>query len=124
MWFEGCCTVFKEFDSRCTWVESKGQRGNQLAEGCSGLSVQALEQVRDFDNKVELREVRRDKRRQRDAEDEQVCSKHQEVSAQSKGYGLGPNRWSFVRFGQSPSDIFNVGPACTSYTRTTYGPNR
>ncbi|KAF3503768.1 hypothetical protein F2Q69_00044299 [Brassica cretica] len=47
--------------------------------------------------KVELREVRRDKRRQRDAEDEQACSKHQERSAQSKGYGLGPNRWSFVR---------------------------
>ena len=74
--------------------------------------------------KVELREVRRDKRRQRDAEDEQACSKHQERSAQSKGYGLGPNRWSFVRFGQSPSDMFNVGPACTSYARIIYGPNR
>ena len=69
--------------------------------------------------KVKLREVRRDKRRQGDAEDE-----HQEVSAQSKGYGLGPNRWIFVRFGQSPSDMFNVGPACTSYARIIYGPNR
>ena len=29
-----------------------------------------------------------------------------------------------VRFGQSPSDMFNVGSACTSYARTTYGPNR
>ncbi|KAF3488139.1 hypothetical protein F2Q69_00053124 [Brassica cretica] len=47
--------------------------------------------------KVELREVRTDKRRQGDAEDELVCSKHQEGSAQRKGYGLGPNRWSFVR---------------------------
>ncbi|KAF3537621.1 hypothetical protein F2Q69_00024866 [Brassica cretica] len=74
--------------------------------------------------KVELREVRRDKRRQRDAEDEQVCSKHLEVLAQSKGYGLGPNRWSFVRFGQSPLDMFNVGSACTSYAWTTDGPNR
>ena len=51
--------------------------------------------------KVELREVRRDKRRQGDAEDELVCSKHQERSAQRKGYGLGANRWSFVRFGQA-----------------------
>ncbi|WZZ86562.1 hypothetical protein YC2023_115141 [Brassica napus] len=29
-----------------------------------------------------------------------------------------------VRFGQSPSDMFNVGSACTSYARTTYGPNQ
>ncbi|KAF3610067.1 hypothetical protein DY000_02049007 [Brassica cretica] len=51
--------------------------------------------------KVELREVRRDERRQGNAEDELVCSKQQEGSAQRKGYELGPNRWSFVTFGQA-----------------------
>ncbi|KAF2555071.1 hypothetical protein F2Q68_00016646 [Brassica cretica] len=51
--------------------------------------------------KVELREVGRDERRQGNAEDELVCSKQQEGSAQRKGYELGPNRWSFVTFGQA-----------------------
>ena len=33
-------------------------------------------------------------------------------------------RVSDVRFGQSPSDMFNVGPTYTSYARTTYRSNR
>ncbi|KAF3600953.1 hypothetical protein F2Q69_00037850 [Brassica cretica] len=158
--------VFEEFDSRLSAHEWNRKAKEEInLQKDVHVSVQALEQVRDFNSKlgsqlktidecdgysewqwdchipfirrlkkimkelqawlkVELREVRRDKSRQGDAEDELVCSKHQEGSAQRKGYGLGPNRWSFVRFGQNPSDMFNVGPACTSYARTTYGPNR
>ena len=59
--------------------------------------------------KVELREVRRDKRRQGDAGDELVCSKQQEGSAQRKGYELGPNRWSFVTFGQAHQTCSMLG---------------
>ncbi|KAF3542028.1 hypothetical protein F2Q69_00024679 [Brassica cretica] len=142
----------KDFDSRLITHEwnQKAKEEINLQKDVQ-VSVQALEQVRDFDSKLgsqlktldegdensewqwdchipfirrfkkimkglqdllkmELRKVRRGKRRQGDAEDELVCSKHQEGSTQRNGYGLGPNRWSFVRFGQSPSDMFNVGP--------------
>ncbi|KAF2600885.1 hypothetical protein F2Q68_00011901 [Brassica cretica] len=60
--------------------------------------------------KVEQRKVSRDKRDKEMQKMSWFFSKHQEGSAQRNGYGLGPNRWSIVRFGQSPSDMFNVGP--------------
>ncbi|KAF2618859.1 hypothetical protein F2Q68_00038683 [Brassica cretica] len=116
MWFEGCCTVFKEFDSRLSahgWNRKAKEEINLQKD--VQVSVQAFEQVRDFDSKlgsqlkiidegdgysewqwdcripfirrlkkimkelqawlkVELREVRRNKRRQGDAEDEQAYS--------------------------------------------------
>ncbi|KAF3542027.1 hypothetical protein F2Q69_00024678 [Brassica cretica] len=118
--------IMEDFDSRLNVHEwnRKAKEEINLQKDVE-VFVQALEHVRDFDSKLgsqlktldeveayagfkkimkglqallkmELREVRRDKRRQGDAEDELVCSKHQEGSAQRNGYGLGPNRWSFV----------------------------
>ncbi|WZZ59808.1 hypothetical protein YC2023_059915 [Brassica napus] len=90
----------KDFDSRLNAHEwnRKAKEEINLQKDVQ-VSVQALEQVRDFDNKqlgsqlktldegfkkimkrlqallkVELREVRREKRKQGDAEDEQACS--------------------------------------------------
>ena len=55
MWFEGCCTVFKEFDSRLSahgWNRKAKEEINLQKD--VQVSVQALEQVRDFDSKVVL----------------------------------------------------------------------
>ncbi|KAF2588882.1 hypothetical protein F2Q70_00038208 [Brassica cretica] len=112
MWFEGCCTIFKEFDSTLSahgWNRKAKEEINLQKD--VQVSVQAFEHIRDFDSKVgsqlkiidegdgysewqwdchipfirrlkkimkelqawlkvELREVRRNKRRQGDAEDE------------------------------------------------------
>ncbi|KAG5397811.1 hypothetical protein IGI04_019959, partial [Brassica rapa subsp. trilocularis] len=80
----GCCTVFKDFDSRLNAHE-----WNQKAKEKINLQkdVQLGSQLKTIDEgfkkimkglqacvKVELKEVRRDKRRQGEAEDELVCS--------------------------------------------------
>ncbi|KAF2618861.1 hypothetical protein F2Q68_00038685 [Brassica cretica] len=88
----GCCTLFKDFDSRLNADEwnRKAKEEINLQKDVQ-VSVHALEQLgsqlKTLDEgfkkimkglqallKVELRGVRRDKRRQGDAEDEQACS--------------------------------------------------
>ncbi|KAF3485627.1 hypothetical protein F2Q69_00055754 [Brassica cretica] len=103
------------WSAQCTWVESKAKEEINLQKDVQ-VSIQALEQIRDFDSKVklgsqlktideveayaglkkimkefqawlkvELREVRRDKRRQVDAEDEQACSSIKRCRHKVKG---------------------------------------
>lgn len=55
MWFKGCCTVFKDFDSRLNaheWNQKAKEKINLQKD--VQVSVQALKHVRDFDRNFVL----------------------------------------------------------------------
>ncbi|WZZ79110.1 hypothetical protein YC2023_099682 [Brassica napus] len=55
IWFEGCCTIFKDFDSRLSADEWNRKATEKIIlQKNVHVSVQALEQVRDFNSKVVL----------------------------------------------------------------------
>ncbi|KAG2270858.1 hypothetical protein Bca4012_073079 [Brassica carinata] len=92
--------IMRDFQGMQQYLQEREDSRKLQQEGCTVEAYASFKKIMKGLQvllKVELREVRRDKRRQGDAEDELVCSKQQEGSAQRKGYGLGPNRWSFVR---------------------------